>query len=104
MSCLPKGSVNAVPIHELVGVRADSDEAAILPGAVLSPLQEASCAEWRRIYELFGRGEWAALIAEIGAYTRAHPNDKLAAVYLKRAWVSAFSPPDANRAQRFYSK
>ncbi len=90
---LPAGAVKPIPVHELLGVRAGTGAAELVPDAVAGDDAIARSDAWRDAYDLYLARDWTAARAAFEAYAARYAGDTLAALYVAR--VSGFEamPP-----------
>jgi class 3 adenylate cyclase len=94
---MPKGALDAFEIFELIGDRAS---------LVDDKAMQSFLARWAEAQESFKQRRWSDALVRFGAISVERPNDKLAALYVKRCESFVATPPPANwdGVEQFQSK
>ncbi|MDX2142461.1 MAG: adenylate/guanylate cyclase domain-containing protein [Rhodospirillaceae bacterium] len=82
---LPKGAFDAFEIFELLSDRAQA-----------TPEDQAYVFKWQQAYRLYRDREWATALSMFTALAAERPDDKVAALYIRRCHGYLAQPPPAD--------
>ena len=82
---LPKGAVNALDVHELLGGAAE-----------VEPRRVARCTAWRLFYSIYLSRDWPSASAALARFRERHGDDALTKIYQERLQGFEVKPPPAD--------